>query len=85
MAEKLPAKHALDWFDRLGRDLGAVIVSQTARTVTMELSPAARKDLVADAQFYFSDMYGAWTGGVDYRGPAHTLLKALGACPPWPH
>lgn len=76
---RLPAGHALDWFQRSGEEHeGASIVSQTARTVTLDLPDAALADLISDAIYYAEEMDRENTGDADYRGKAHTALRALG-------
>jgi hypothetical protein len=74
---KLPAKHALDWLDRCGGDLGAELVVQTERTVTLSLPPAALRDLLEDCRHYAECMGPADTGDIDYRPAARRCLAAL--------
>lgn len=65
---KLPRQHAEDWMNRC---------NQTPRTITLDLSPAAVKDLRADAEHYRDAMHGEWTMGIDYRPAARRCLTAL--------
>jgi hypothetical protein len=74
---RLPAKHAADWHDRLGCDLGVhvVKVSERAITLTFPGRPSLR-DLVNDAEHYLI-MKGEMTMGVDYSRAARTMLDRL--------
>ena len=74
---RVPRRHAQDWHSRYDED-GAELVDVTARTATFEFDDAALADLISDALYYAEEMHGENTGGVDYRGPAETLLRALG-------
>lgn len=74
---RLPAKHAGDWFSRLGSDLGAQLVAQTARTITLTLTDEQLADLRADAEHYVEVMHGENTDGIDYRPAARRCLAAI--------
>jgi hypothetical protein len=75
---RLPRKHAADWFDRVGEpEEWATLVGETARTVTLELTPEGLADLTADAAYYAEAMGPADTGDVDYRPAARTCLAHL--------
>ena len=74
---RLPAKHAADWHDRLGGDLGAEVVKVSERAITIAFPDAtALRDLVNDAEHYLI-MRGEMTMGVDYSKAAQTLLNRL--------
>lgn len=74
---RLPRKHASDWLDRLGGDMGAELVAESERTVTLSLSRAQLTGLVADAQYYEENMKGDWTLGADLASAAHRCLNAI--------
>jgi hypothetical protein len=73
----LPGKHASDWLDRLGNDLGARVVTSSDRTITLDLTDKQLADLIADAEFYAECMRPADTGDIDYRPAAKRLLAAI--------
>lgn len=74
---KLPRKHAEDWMDRCGEDMGAEVIQLTARTITIQMSPEALADLKDDAQYFADSMKGDWTGGIDYSAAATRCLAAI--------
>ena len=82
MIVRLPAKHARDWQDRLGGDLGSTVVAESARTITLDLPPAALADFIEDAALYATEMHGEWTAGVDYRPAARRCLAAIAKAMP---
>ena len=74
---RLPAKHAADWYDRLGGEHGAQMVKVSERAITISFpDEAALQDLVNDAAHYLI-MKGEMTMGVDYSKAAQTLLNRL--------
>ncbi len=73
-----PAKHASDWAGRCGDDEFVLnVISQTSRTITLELNDAALRDLISDTHYYAEEMGRSNTGDIDYRPAARTLLKAF--------
>lgn len=78
MIVKLPKKHALDWFARCADEYdNCKIVSDTARTITLELTPEGLSDLISDTIYYIDEMGPDNTGDIDYRPAARRCLNAI--------
>lgn len=73
---RLPALFALDWFERLGEQLGARVIRSNTRFAYLELPPEALSDLRDDAR-YCVEFRGEFDPDSPYPSAAARVLNVL--------